>query len=193
VNLAELKAHDDTAPAPGRLDVVLRFLNLHDHVPGASGDLRPSAEMVREYLVERGLLDPGAGYPSQSHERVMELFDALHDRLAPGDGSPSRPVPGIEDVARRASFRLRFDGEPSLEPAAEGAEGAIARLLAIVFLAELDGSWSHMKRCASPTCHSVFFDRSKNQSGKWCSMKACGNQHKVRAWRERHRQHALDA
>ncbi|HEX6579263.1 MAG TPA: CGNR zinc finger domain-containing protein, partial [Actinomycetota bacterium] len=31
----------------------------------------------------------------------------------------------------------------------------------------------------------VFFDRSKNKSGKWCSMNACGNRAKVRAFRAR--------
>ncbi|HWL91166.1 MAG TPA: CGNR zinc finger domain-containing protein, partial [Actinomycetota bacterium] len=31
----------------------------------------------------------------------------------------------------------------------------------------------------------VFFDGSKNKSGKWCSMAACGNRAKVRAFRER--------
>jgi predicted RNA-binding Zn ribbon-like protein len=98
----------------------------------------------------------------------------------------------IEGIASRVGFRLRFDADPALEPVADGAEAALGRLLAILFLAQLDGRWSHMKECASPTCHSVFYDRSKNRSGKWCSMQTCGNQHKVRAWRERHRTHAVD-
>jgi CGNR zinc finger protein len=195
MNLAELKAHDDTPPAPGRLDVLQRFLNLHDHVPGVPDDLAPSADLVREFLVDRDLLAPSSGYTHEDHLHVMELFDAIHATLAareagePTAGSSRR----LEGVARGASFRLRLDGEPALEPADDGVDGAIGRLLAIRFLAELDGSWSHVKECASPTCHSVFFDRSKNHSGKWCSMQGCGNQHKVRAWRERHRSDVVDA
>ncbi|MGZ4152122.1 MAG: CGNR zinc finger domain-containing protein [Actinomycetota bacterium] len=199
MNYAELRAHDDTPAAPGRLDVVQRFLNLHEHVAGMTDDRPPPPEMVREYLVAAGLLEPDARYEAEDHAAAMELFDALHGLLVAQEaGAPTAPFTRrIEDAARRASFRLRFADEPALEPALEpadgGMDGAIGHLLAILFLARLDGTWSHMKECASPTCHSVFYDRSKNHSGRWCSMRSCGNQHKVRAWRERHRADAVDA
>ena len=48
-----------------------------------------------------------------------------------------------------------------------------------------DGSWDRLRGCANPTCRSVFWDRSKNRSGRWCSLSVCGNQAKVRAYRER--------
>jgi predicted RNA-binding Zn ribbon-like protein len=195
MNLAELRIHDDTPPAPGRLDVLQRFLNLHDHQPGVPGDLPPSPDLVREYLVDAELLEAGAPYPTEAHRRLMDLYEAIHRALAApeADGAGARSAARIQEVAHGASFRLRFDGEPALEPAGDGVDAAIGALLAILFLAELDGSWSHVKECASATCHSVFFDRSKNHSGKWCSMQSCGNQHKVRAWRERHRSDAVDA
>ena len=192
MNLAELKIHDDTPAAPGPLDVLQRFLNLHDHVPGVSGDVPPPPEMVHEYLVEAALLEPAARYSAQDHARTMQLFDAVHADLRARNSAARTTASGIEELARGVSFRLRFDEEPVIEPAVDGVDGAIARLLAILFLARLDGSWRQMKECASPTCHSVFHDRSKNHSGKWCSMQSCGNQHKVRAWRERHRADAVD-
>lgn len=194
VNYAELRAHDDTPPAPGRLDLLQRFLNLHDHTPGVTDD-RPPPEMVQECLVEEGLLARDAPYLPEDHARAMQLFDAVHARLqaeAAGEATDAASR-RIEELAQRIGFRLRFGEEPGLEPAASGVDGAIGRLLAILFLTELDGSWDRVKECASPTCHSVFYDRSKNHSGKWCSMQSCGNQHKVRAWRERHRADALDA
>jgi predicted RNA-binding Zn ribbon-like protein len=64
----------------------------------------------------------------------------------------------------------------------------VGRILAAAFLAELDGTWERLKECADDTCTGVFYDRSKNHSGKWCSMQSCGNRNKVRAWRAR--QHA---
>ena len=33
----------------------------------------------------------------------------------------------------------------------------------------------------------AFYDRSKNRSGRWCSMDSCGNVEKARAFRERNR------
>jgi len=68
-----------------------------------------------------------------------------------------------------------------------GVVGAVGTLLASAFLAELDGSWARLRHCSNPECESVFYDRSKNRSGRWCSMRSCGNQAKVRAYRERHR------
>ena len=68
-----------------------------------------------------------------------------------------------------------------------GVRGAVGRLLGIAFLAELDGTWQRLRPCANASCRSVFWDGSKNRSGRWCSMEACGNQAKVRAYRERER------
>jgi hypothetical protein len=191
----DIEAHEArTPPAPGGLEVIQRFLNLHEHVEGVKGDRPPPPEMVRAFLVDRGLLDPGARYDEADHENAMTLFEALHDRLLADErGEPdAEHTQAIEDIAARAGFRLRFDGDAALVPTAPGVDGALGGLLALLFVAELGGEWAHMKECASPTCHSVFYDRSKNHSGKWCSMQSCGNRHKVRAWRERHRTDAVD-
>jgi predicted RNA-binding Zn ribbon-like protein len=195
MNYAELKVHEDAPDAPGELALLQRFLNLHDHAPGGGTDLAPPPEMLREFLVDVALLDAATRVGPAERDALMELYEAVHERLRAHEaGEPTAPFTRrIEDIADGVGFRLRFEDDPALEPAAAGAEAALGRLLAILFLAELDGRWSHMKECASPTCHSVFYDRSKNHSGKWCSMQSCGNQHKVRAWRERHRADAVDA
>ena len=72
-------------------------------------------------------------------------------------------------------------------PSEGGVKGALGQILAIAFLADLDGRWTDLKVCADEDCRSVFYDRSRNHSGRWCSMQACGNRNKVRAWRERQR------
>jgi hypothetical protein len=188
MDLARHIEDDDTPAAPGSLEVIQRFLNLHEH-GGREGDRPPSAPLVREFLVDRGLLAADASYDAADHAAALEFYEALHERLrAQDDDDEDAARRRVEDLARRASFRLRFDDPPALEPTAAGIEGAIGRLLALLFLAELDGSWGQMKECASHTCTAVFYDRSKNHSGKWCSMQTCGNKHKVRAWRERHRE-----
>jgi hypothetical protein len=193
--MLDIKAHDTTPAAPAGLEVVQRFLNLHDHVQGLEGDRPPSPRMVRDFLLERGLLGAEARYTDEDHAKALAVFLALHARLRAEDlGEPTTEHDRtLETAAARASLRVRFDGEPGLEPAAEGIDAALGRLLTVVFLTELDGSWAHMKECASDTCTAVFYDRSKNGSGKWCSMRSCGNKHKVRAWRVRHRGDAVDA
>jgi hypothetical protein len=189
------KAHDTTPAAPGGLEVLQRFLNLHDHVEGLDGDRPPPPRMVRDFLVDRGLLGAEASYTADDHAKALALYRALHGRLGARDpGAPTaRHDRELETAANRAFLRIRFEGGPGLEPTADGVDAALGRLLAVLFLAELDGSWRQMKECASESCTAVFYDRSKNRSGRWCSMRSCGNKHKVRAWRERQRTDAVDA
>ncbi|MBK5306005.1 MAG: CGNR zinc finger domain-containing protein [Frankiaceae bacterium] len=49
------------------------------------------------------------------------------------------------------------------------------------------GEWSRVKACALESCRWVFFDESRNRSGRWCSMQVCGNRAKTAAYRARHR------
>jgi predicted RNA-binding Zn ribbon-like protein len=65
-------------------------------------------------------------------------------------------------------------------------------MLATVFRAMSDGSWSRMKACGNPDCRWAFYDSSKNRSGRWCEMASCGNRMKARAFRERARQAASE-
>ncbi len=77
--------------------------------------------------------------------------------------------------------------DPELVPEAGGVDGAIARLMAIVAAAVEHGRWERLKACPRDTCFWAFYDHSKNRSGRWCRMEACGNVEKARAFRERHR------
>ena len=123
-------------------------------------------------------------------ELALDLLAALHAMVRTNVGEPlaDEHVAVIDGLARRSGLspRLGRDG-PALVGSSRGVDGALGKLVAIAFLADLDGSWSHLKECAGANCDSVFFDRSKNHSGRWCSMSTCGNRAKVRAWRERHR------
>jgi predicted RNA-binding Zn ribbon-like protein len=94
----------------------------------------------------------------------------------------------LNRAAARAGLRLCFgcEEERPIHVDAGGIEGAVGRLLGAAFLAELDGRWERFRVCGEPTCSAVFYDRSRNRSGKWCSMSTCGNRSKVRAFRRRH-------
>jgi len=79
------------------------------------------------------------------------------------------------------------DGRAELAPAAGGVDSSLARLLAIISSAMADGTWSRLKACRDDDCQWAFYDRSKNRSGTWCTMAACGNRSKARAYRKRER------
>src|ERR1700736_4994761 len=52
------------------------------------------------------------------------------------------------------------------------------------FLANANLNYLH--RCANTkTCTLYFYDTTKNHRRRWCSVAACGNRHKVAAFRSR--------
>ncbi len=189
--MIDIREHDDTAPAPGDLELVQRFVNLHQHDPRGR-TVEPPPEMVRAFLVDRGLIPSGARFGPREHRQALRLAGALRQLVLTEEGQapPWEAASELDAVSEAAGLHPHFAyGDPVLVPAEGGVAGALGRLVAIAFLARFDGTWSHLKQCANQDCRAVFFDRSKNHSGRWCSMASCGNRAKVRAWRERQRSH----
>jgi hypothetical protein len=180
---------DQVPPAPGRLELVRSFLSLHGHVVSSPQSFPPSPQMLLWWLRNRGLLGRRQEPTDEDLAWVGEVRDALRARVGKGDPKArDRAAARLDRAAGEAGMRIVFeDRSERLQPSEGGVRGAVGTLLGITFLAELDGSWNHLKRCDSPTCLSVFYDQSKNHSGKWCSMSSCGNRAKVRAFRERNR------
>jgi predicted RNA-binding Zn ribbon-like protein len=48
-----------------------------------------------------------------------------------------------------------------------------------------EGQFERVRQC--PECGFLFFDRSKNNSRRWCDMATCGNRAKLRNFCERRR------
>ena len=178
---------EDSTPAPGELELVRRFLSPHDHAASDGTTLEPGPSAIAWWLRSTELTGGGVVISDADVTWAMEIRDALVDKVrqnmgaAPGADTDRR----LNAAAAETGLRPRFD-EPRLVPTVDGVRGAIGRLLGIAFLAELDGSWHRYRLCADPTCTTVFYDRSKNHSAKWCSMQTCGNRSKVRAFRQRH-------
>ena len=186
----DIAKRDSTAPAPGDLVVLQRFLNLHEHdAEGLEHD--PPLEMVRAFLVEHGLLAQKERFTDADRETYLELRRALRALILTADSEPLPPADAqvIDRLGVEAGLHPHFhaEHEPTLEPRGEGVIAAFGTIVAIAFVASLDGTFQHLRTCASQDCRAVFYDRSKNHSGRWCSMEVCGNRAKVRAWRERQR------
>jgi predicted RNA-binding Zn ribbon-like protein len=172
--------------APDNLGLVQRFVNSVDLQTGEEELDSPAA--LSGWLAERGLLGRGTRATAAELERAKEVREGLRSLLLAHNGGTADPqvVKHLERVASQAVLRAGFaGGAPRLEPAAKGVDGALARLLAIVTEAAADGTWQRLKACSDEGCRWAFFDRTKNRSGRWCSMAACGNQQKARAYRER--------
>jgi predicted RNA-binding Zn ribbon-like protein len=175
--------------APGRLDLLQRFVNTHNHDFPADWDrigtgAKAQAWLRRKRLVEAGerVSDAGAAHLRELREAIRALVIANHA------GEPDTAATHIiAALARTAGLRVGVDetGRTALEPQRGGVDGAVATLLAILHEAQLSGEWARMKACRQ--CEYVFFDRSKNRSAAWCAMSICGNRTKNRAYYRRRR------
>jgi len=124
-----------------------------------------------------------------------ELTDALGLRaaIARAVTAVSRAdAPSAEDV----DVINLFAATPDIPPALDGGSRQAGRTRARVgqAMSELareavdllgpDGR-ERIRECAADDCQIVFYDESRSNNRRWCSMQRCGNRAKVRAHRAR--------
>jgi predicted RNA-binding Zn ribbon-like protein len=176
-------------PAPGALALVQAFVNTADLEEG--WDILADPAGLRDWLVERGLLEPTALLTDAELAQAVGVREAIRALLFAnnGSGDDASAVALLNRAAVGAPVVVRFaaDGQPQAVPAGGGFAGAIARLLGIILAAHIDGTWPRLKACRNDVCRWAFYDTSKNQSGHWCTMAICGSRRKTRAYRERRR------
>jgi predicted RNA-binding Zn ribbon-like protein len=180
---------DQRPDVPEALQAVRDFINTRE-LEDEDIERIGTPEALGAWLVERGLAPAGLAPTPADVTRAMAVREAMRAELHVHGGAASdgRARATLDEAGRRARLELRFgdDGVPRLEPARDGVDGALGRLLASVAHAACDGSWERLKACAAETCQWAFYDQSRNRSRVWCDMAVCGNRTKVRAYRERH-------
>ena len=188
-------------PAPGALEPVQAFINTHydlerDHgaellgTPGALGD----------WLARRGLLTEPARLGDRDLQRALVAREGLRELARANTSSADVAVPAaragpdaaraaLNEAAAGAIVALRFTpgGPRYLTPSDAGLDGALGALLAGAARAMVDGSWARLKICPGNDCGWAFYDHSRNQAGRWCSMSVCGGRAKARSHYHRHR------
>jgi predicted RNA-binding Zn ribbon-like protein len=181
----------DTAPAPGALGLVQRFVNTV--AVEWNQEMLASPERLRVVLAELGLLGAAGSATGDDLGRALELREALRALALRNNGGPAAPE--AERVLERAStagaLGVRFEGgRPRAVGTATGVSGALATLAGIVLEATAAGTWPRLKACPAELCGWLFYDRSRNGSARWCDMAVCGNRTKTRAYRARRRARA---
>jgi predicted RNA-binding Zn ribbon-like protein len=173
--------------APGRLDLLQRFVNSYNHDFPREWDRLGTQRKAQVWLRQKGLVGPDARVSAADAARLRELREAIRALTIANHGGRSDPASTktIRSASRTARLRVAVDdaGRTVLEPDRPGVDGAVATLLGILHEAQLTGQWSRMKGCRK--CGYAFFDRSKNRSAAWCAMSICGNRTKNRAYRRR--------
>jgi predicted RNA-binding Zn ribbon-like protein len=174
-------------PAPDRLELVRRWCNTANHESGAERFGQPWE--LDAWLAAEGFAGPPVS--AADVERVVAAREAVRC-LALGNTVPSTLTAAVVAAAAEAfaGVPLRVAAEAGVlavgpDPAARGVDACLAALAAAMITAAAAGSWSRLKACSNEGCRWVFYDQSRNSSGRWCSMQACGCRLKARAYRRR--------
>jgi len=173
--------------APGQLELVRRFVNTRDVEEGT--DELDDPDSLLGWFLGMDLLDGGEIANEEDLERALALREGIRSLLLANNGEVVEPanLRELNRVAESVCLRVRFDedGHPTLGPESSGVSAALGRILAAVIRATDEGVWGRLKVCTNDACQWAFYDRSKNRSGRWCTMEVCGNRMKARAFRRR--------
>jgi predicted RNA-binding Zn ribbon-like protein len=176
--------------APDALDLIRRFCNTCNHESGA--DRFETIEGLRQWLDDQQLSTVDESPDESDRRRLVAVREHLRSHaLAHHDASVDSvfAVP-LEGCLVDVPIALNVDGgRLAILPTAPDVASRTVGLLSIAVMdAQRSDQWRRFKAC--PSCEWVFYDRSKNHSGRWCSMNACGGRAKVAAFRERQREAA---
>jgi predicted RNA-binding Zn ribbon-like protein len=167
--------------APGKLDLVRRFLNTVSFGAGEDGLSGP--DKLPEWCAAEGF-ECGSDL-----SRLRAFREALRAAALANAGHADRVQSwqALKPFAAESRFTLEVseDGTPELRAGGGDPGRAIATLLAIVYDSVRDKTWPRFKACIAGDCQWAFYDESKNGSGTWCSMAVCGNRYKARRRRSR--------
>ena len=173
--------------APGRLELLQRFLNTWNHELPGDWDRLGTPAKARAWLRAKNLIAARTRVTARDAALLRDFREALKTLVVANDGTSPSPeaVAALRRSARSADLRVELDdsGRTRLEPTRTGVEAAAATMLGIVHEAHLRGTWTRLKGCRQ--CGYAFFDRSKNRSASWCAMSICGNRTKNRTYRRR--------
>jgi predicted RNA-binding Zn ribbon-like protein len=174
-------------PAPGSLALVQAYINSFFDLEGEWGaDRFATPERLASWLADRGLLPVGTSLRAGDRMRAIAVRKGLRG-LAAGnnDAFPDVAAASLADVNRagagaKVEVLLEADG-PRFAATGTGLDRALGVVLAITGRAMLDGTWRRLKTCPGHDCGWAFYDHSRNQTGRWCSMSVCGGRAKARA------------
>jgi hypothetical protein len=166
----------DEPGSAGVLEPLRRFCNTTNRENGA--DAWRTTGQLAEWLDREGY-GPVDAIDQASLARLLALRDALWQGICT-DGFDA-----FARVAGTLSVRVgTTDSGVALVAGGSPVDGIVARLVLAACEGATTGVLDRLKCCRH--CRWVFHDTSKNRSGRWCSMGACGSRSKARAYRRRH-------
>jgi predicted RNA-binding Zn ribbon-like protein len=153
-------------------------------------DLEDRVDVLdRRWLADQGLLGRTDELDAAELQQLAGVREAIRDLLSAHNAvavDVGAAAATLDAAARQTGLTVRFrpDGTVAVEAGAQGR--ATGRILGAVASLMGTDAWARLKACRWDGCRWAFFDEARNRSRAWCSMAACGNRAKARAYRLRH-------
>ena len=173
-----------SAGFPSELHLVESFLSSQDALSGKD-DLLDVATF-RRWLRDHGRhVEPVTERDLDQAQRLRAALRSM--AVAHHDREVVEKLTPLRQELEMIPVRLTVNDEGALEvrPAGSGVSGLFGELVVSVLEAEAADQWIRVKVCPVEDCQVAYYDRSKNQSRRWCSMAVCGNRAKTRTYYKR--------
>jgi predicted RNA-binding Zn ribbon-like protein len=172
----------DDLEVPDQVRLIRDFVNTREPQVDAEGLNTP--DDLRAWFTERQLVSAETELDAADLAVAVRLREGLRAVLMGHAGHDVDPaaVETLNDTLAELPVRLVFTGDgyslagTSANPFAHGVAG----LAEAIRRSSEDGSWPRLKVCARDSCRWAFYDASRNQVRRWCSMAGCGNHVKMR-------------
>jgi len=174
---------DDTDVVPPAAKLVRDFINTYEPQVDQESLTTPSA--LSGWLAERRLLPENAQLDPENVAAAVTLREGLRAVLLrhAGHAADGSAIEKLNETLAELPLRLTFaDGSSGyrLSSATDTPFGlAVGQLADAIRASTQDGSWLRLKVCSRDTCRWAFYDASRNQVRRWCSMAGCGNHIKM--------------
>jgi predicted RNA-binding Zn ribbon-like protein len=169
------------AVVPAAIRLVRDFVNTFE--PQVNTDELTGPDQLRDWFVERRLMVDDAPLRPADLELAVTIREGLRSVLLDHAGHATDPtaLARLDDALAEVPVRLSVaDGQYQLVSARDTPlHHALAHLLDAIRQCREDQTWTRLKVCARDTCRWAFYDASRNQVRRWCSMAGCGNHIKM--------------
>ena len=102
-----------------------------------------------------------------------------------GTRTEAAAMAALDRLASIHPLTVRLSAPFPFAQRATDVDGFVERVLGVLAVARIDGTWDRLKACPNDRCRWLFYDHSRNGSRTWCSMDVCGARSKMRAYRAR--------
>ena len=167
-------------------ELIRSFANTVD-IEDAADELASPAQLAT-WLVSAKLVESVPPVSDEEHRAALDLRAGIRESLD-ADGRPApRGLSVADAVLAGLPVHISLTSATVLpDPGLPTARRALAGVGSAWLELALTGQARRLKRCAEHSCGWVFWDTSKNQSRRWCSMRVCGNRTKARRYAARQR------